>query len=113
MTPWSTSRKSEIKYRRVLIVTSVLAVMALILSLILLIVDRLRFQEALNSFWSHSTYDIKEDPWEYNLSKNNFSISRVPTTRYYEWTVSQHVYAPDGFERPMLLVNGKPRWRII
>ncbi|KAF9547968.1 hypothetical protein EC957_007481 [Mortierella hygrophila] len=105
MTPWSGSRKPEYKYRRVLVIASVLAIATLILSLTLLLIDRLRSQDP-NSLWDHSSYDIKNDPWEYNLSRNNFSISRIPTTRYYQWTISQHVVAPDGFERPMLLVNG-------
>src|SRR5690349_14780173 len=105
MTPWLDSRKPEYKYRRVLVITSVLAITMLILSLTLLIIDRLRPQDS-SSLWDYSSYDIKDDPWEYNLSKNNFTISRVPATRYYEWTISQHVTAPDGFERPMLLVNG-------
>ncbi|KAG0369235.1 hypothetical protein BGZ54_010522 [Gamsiella multidivaricata] len=48
-------------------------------------------------------------PWNYPsqfiLSKN-FTITPTPTTRYYEWTISQQTIAPDGLERPMLLVNG-------
>ncbi|KAF9152509.1 hypothetical protein BG015_005148 [Linnemannia schmuckeri] len=106
MTLWSDSRKSDFKYRRLLVVTSVLAITTLLLSITLLIIDRLRSRDP-NSLWDHSSYDIKNDPWEYNLSRSNFSISKVPTKRYYEWTISQHVVAPDGFERPMLLVNGK------
>ncbi|KAK3844505.1 MAG: multi-copper oxidase laccase-like protein [Linnemannia gamsii] len=109
MTLWSDAdRKSACKHRRVLAITLVLAITTLILSLVLLIVERLRSQEDSDSLWSHSTYDIdSSDPLEYNLSRNNFSISSVQTTRYYEWTISQRLVAPDGFERPMLLVNGK------
>ena len=105
MAPWSDSRKPEYKYRRVLVIASVLVITTLILLLTLLVIDRLRSQDP-NSLWDHSSYDVKDDQWEYNLSRNNFLISRIPMTRYYEWTISQHVVALDGFERPMLLVNG-------
>ncbi|KAF9198910.1 hypothetical protein BGZ49_000142, partial [Haplosporangium sp. Z 27] len=44
------------------------------------------------------------DPSEFVLD-NNFTITKIATTRYYEWTISQKTIAPDGLERPMLLVN--------
>ncbi|KAI8605523.1 multi-copper oxidase [Dissophora ornata] len=46
------------------------------------------------------------NPSQFVLGNNNFSITSSPATRYYEWTVSQQNIAPDGLERPMLLVNG-------
>ncbi|KAF8979466.1 hypothetical protein BGZ46_005413 [Entomortierella lignicola] len=45
------------------------------------------------------------NPSEFMPSKN-FTITNVPTTRYYEWTISEQTIAPDGLERKMLLVNG-------
>ncbi|KAF9436682.1 hypothetical protein BGZ76_003283 [Entomortierella beljakovae] len=48
---------------------------------------------------------VWNNPSEYILSKN-FSITNTTKTRYYEWTISQKSIAPDGLERPMLLVNG-------
>ncbi|KAG0270935.1 hypothetical protein BGZ95_001345 [Linnemannia exigua] len=47
--------------------------------------------------WNH--------PGQFHLSKN-FTITATPNTRYYDWTISQKTIAPDGLERPMLLVNG-------
>ncbi|KAF9203683.1 hypothetical protein BGZ49_006151, partial [Haplosporangium sp. Z 27] len=44
------------------------------------------------------------NPSEFMPSKN-FTITNVPTTRYYEWTISEQTIAPDGLERKMLLVN--------
>ncbi|GJJ76294.1 iron transport multicopper oxidase [Entomortierella parvispora] len=46
------------------------------------------------------------DPSEFILGKNNFTISSTPTTRYYDWIISRQNIAPDGLMRPMLLVNG-------
>lgn len=48
------------------------------------------------------------NPGQFHLNKN-FSIKTTPTTRNYDWTISQKTIAPDGLERPMLLVNGKSR----
>ncbi|KAF9130808.1 hypothetical protein BGW39_002653 [Mortierella sp. 14UC] len=110
MTLWSDAdKKPDYRYRRVAAVASVLAITTLVLSLALLIVDRLRSQQDDSTpLWSHSTYDIESvDPLEYNLSRNNFSATREPATRYYEWSISQRLATPDGFERPMLLVNGR------
>ncbi|KAF9133731.1 hypothetical protein BGW39_009088 [Mortierella sp. 14UC] len=45
------------------------------------------------------------NPGQFHLSKN-FVIKAAPTTRTYDWTISQKTIAPDGLERPMLLVNG-------
>jgi hypothetical protein len=38
---------------------------------------------------------------------NNFEITNVPATRTYDWTVATMTGAPDGYYRPMLVVNGK------
>lgn len=46
------------------------------------------------------------DPSQFILGNNNFTISSTPTTRHYDWTISQQNIAPDGLMRPMLLVNG-------
>ncbi|KAF9100708.1 hypothetical protein BGX29_006356 [Mortierella sp. GBA35] len=95
------------KYRKILVVSLVLAVATLVLSLALILGLRTRD----STLFSQHPYDTTntESPWndpsEFLLRKN-FSITRIPTTRYYEWTISQHVIAPDGYERPMLLVNG-------
>jgi hypothetical protein len=48
------------------------------------------------------------NPGQFHLDKN-FPIKATPTTRNYEWTISQKTISPDGLERPMLLVNGKSR----
>ncbi|KAG0051271.1 hypothetical protein BGZ83_003905 [Gryganskiella cystojenkinii] len=45
------------------------------------------------------------DPSQFLLSKN-FTITKTPTTRVYNWTISQSTISPDGLDRPMLLVNG-------
>ncbi|KAF9953103.1 hypothetical protein BGZ70_000358 [Mortierella alpina] len=48
-------------------------------------------------------------PWNdasrFLLSKT-FPIIETPTTRYYNWELSQSTISPDGLARPMLLVNG-------
>jgi len=49
------------------------------------------------------------NPGQFHLSKN-FSINATPTTRHYNWTISQQTIAPDGLERSMLLVNGKEEY---
>ncbi|KAF8601045.1 hypothetical protein BDV93DRAFT_586815 [Ceratobasidium sp. AG-I] len=38
---------------------------------------------------------------------SNFEITDKPTTRTYDWTITQEEGAPDGFYRPMLVVNGQ------
>ncbi|KAF9931678.1 hypothetical protein FBU30_009739 [Linnemannia zychae] len=49
-----------------------------------------------------------EQPWnqpkDFHLDKH-FPIVSIPTTRTYDWTISQKSIAPDGLERSMLLVN--------
>jgi hypothetical protein len=35
----------------------------------------------------------------------NFVVTSTPTTRYYEFIISEATGSPDGFERPMLVVN--------
>ncbi|KAG9061938.1 hypothetical protein KI688_006655 [Linnemannia hyalina] len=45
------------------------------------------------------------NPGQFHLNKK-FVIKAAPTTRSYDWTISQKTIAPDGLERPMLLVNG-------
>ena len=37
----------------------------------------------------------------------DFTITDKPTTRTYDWTITQQEGAPDGFYRPMLVVNSK------
>ncbi|KAB5592773.1 hypothetical protein CTheo_3757 [Ceratobasidium theobromae] len=37
----------------------------------------------------------------------NFVITNVPATRTYDWTVATMTGAPDGYYRPMLVVNGQ------
>ncbi|KAF9431520.1 hypothetical protein BGZ76_000199, partial [Entomortierella beljakovae] len=65
----------------------------------------------LRSKKGHDTNDNDQfsetwnNPSEFLPSKN-FIITSSPTTHYYEWTISQSTIAPDGLERPMLLVNG-------
>lgn len=41
------------------------------------------------------------------LLDSSFNITTTTTTRYYEWTVEEMPGSPDGFERNMLVVNGK------
>jgi hypothetical protein len=38
---------------------------------------------------------------------SDFVITNVPATRTYDWTVSTMTGSPDGYYRPMLVVNGK------
>ncbi|KIJ60113.1 multicopper oxidase [Hydnomerulius pinastri MD-312] len=37
----------------------------------------------------------------------SFEVTSTPTTRYYEWVVEEVNGSPDGFERPMLVVNNQ------
>ncbi|KAI7832414.1 Cupredoxin [Gamsiella multidivaricata] len=88
--------------RRALISVAVLA--AVVLALAIGLVYGLRSRNHNNN----NTSDFAEtwnSPSEFVLSKN-FSITHTPTTRTYDWTISQQTIAPDGLERPMLLVNG-------
>jgi hypothetical protein len=50
---------------------------------------------------------VQNFPQEFLLSGNNFTISNQTTTRYYEFNVSQISGSPDGYQRTMLVVNGK------
>jgi hypothetical protein len=38
---------------------------------------------------------------------SDFVITNVPATRTYDWTVATMTGSPDGYYRPMLVVNGK------
>lgn len=88
-------------YRKVIIGAVVVAVIAL--ALILGLVLGLRHHNSDNS-------NAFAQPWnnasQFLLSKN-FTITKTPTTRYYDWTITQQTISPDGLDRPMLLVNGK------
>ncbi|KAG0053230.1 hypothetical protein BGZ83_001468 [Gryganskiella cystojenkinii] len=55
---------------------------------------------------TNGTHQSWNDPARFVLGKDNFTISATPTTRHYDWTISQKDIAPDGLSRPMLLVNG-------
>ncbi|KAG0288202.1 hypothetical protein BGZ96_007990 [Linnemannia gamsii] len=48
---------------------------------------------------------LSDDASRFLLSKN-FPITNTPTTRVYDWELSQSTISPDGLARPMLLVNG-------
>ncbi|KAI0132167.1 Cupredoxin [Xylariales sp. AK1849] len=39
--------------------------------------------------------------------KMNFAVSKEPTVREYVFNISQALAAPDGFQKPMILVNGQ------
>lgn|SRR5689334_17600482 len=98
-------KKKNVLLRRPL--TSVAILLITVLVLVLGLVFGLRARHH-NSSGLDSGSDFAEawnQPSEFLLSKN-FSITRTPTTRYYEWNISQQTIAPDGLERPMLLVNG-------
>ncbi|KAI8605601.1 multi-copper oxidase laccase-like protein, partial [Dissophora ornata] len=87
--------------RRALVTCAVLSV--IVLGLTLGLVFGLRSK---NSHGSSSQFaESWNNPSEFILSKN-FTISKTPTTRTYDWTITQQTIAPDGLERPMLLVNG-------
>lgn len=98
-------KKKNVLLRRPLISVAILFITVLVLVLGLVFGLRARHH---NSSGLDSGSDFAEawnQPSEFLLSKN-FSITRTPTTRYYEWNISQQTIAPDGLERPMLLVNG-------
>ncbi|KAF9550256.1 hypothetical protein EC957_001163 [Mortierella hygrophila] len=98
-------KKKNALLRRPLITAAVLLIAVLVLVLGLVFGLRARHH---NSSGLDSGSDFSEawnQPSEFLLSKN-FSIIQTPTTRYYEWNISQQTIAPDGLERPMLLVNG-------
>jgi hypothetical protein len=100
-------KKKNVLLRRPLVSIAILLVA--VLALVLGLVFGLRARHHNSSGLDSSGSDFAEawnQPSEFLLSKN-FSITRTPTTRYYEWTISQQTIAPDGLERPMLLVNGK------
>ncbi|KAF9965752.1 hypothetical protein BGZ70_004170, partial [Mortierella alpina] len=86
-------------FRKVVLAIAVLVVVVLALVLGLVYGLRGRKSAGANAF----TEDWNS-PSEFVLGKN-FTITKTTTTRYYEWTVSQQTIAPDGLDRPMLLVN--------
>ncbi|KAG0013451.1 hypothetical protein BGZ80_011067, partial [Entomortierella chlamydospora] len=95
------NKRMAVFSRRTFVILTVLVVIALGLTLGLVFGLRSR-----NNFGG-SPLEFSEswnNPSEFVLSKN-FTITNTTTTRYYEWTVSQNTIAPDGLERPMLLVN--------
>ncbi|KAG0003434.1 hypothetical protein BGZ79_000893 [Entomortierella chlamydospora] len=84
--------------RRIILGAAVFVVIVLGLSLGLgLGLKKHHDDSSLSNSWN--------DASQFLLSKS-FNITREPTTRYYDWTLSQQTIAPDGLERPMLLVNG-------
>lgn len=99
-------KKKNVLLRRPLISVAVLliAVLALVLGLVFGLRARHNDTSGLDS--GSDFAEAWNQPSEFLLSKN-FSITRTPTTRYYEWNISQQTIAPDGLERPMLLVNGR------
>lgn len=101
--PTSRQTQTQTPRRRrvVIIAASVVVVLALVLGLVFGLRGRNKHNNDTQDFaedWNH--------PSQFLLSKN-FSITSTATTRYYEWNVTQQTIAPDGLERPMLLVNGK------
>ncbi|KAI9280823.1 Cupredoxin [Umbelopsis sp. AD052] len=50
---------------------------------------------------------LRNFPEQFILSGNNFTITNQPTTRYYEFNITQRNGSPDGFERTMLVVNNQ------
>jgi hypothetical protein len=50
---------------------------------------------------------LQNFPEQFILSGNNFTITNQPSTRYYEFNITQRNGSPDGFERTMLVVNSK------
>jgi FtsP/CotA-like multicopper oxidase with cupredoxin domain len=42
----------------------------------------------------------------------SFVVTSTPTTRYYEFVISEAVGSPDGVQRTMLVVNSTPRYSI-
>lgn len=51
---------------------------------------------------SHSSYVTTNSSF---LLDPNFVVTSTPTTRYYEFVISEAVGSPDGVQRPMLVVN--------
>lgn len=101
--PTSTQTQTQTPRRRrvVIIAAAVVVVLALVLGLVFGLRGRNKHNNDTQDFaedWNH--------PSQFLLSKN-FSITSTATTRYYEWSITQQTIAPDGLERPMLLVNGK------
>ncbi|KAF2270971.1 hypothetical protein CC78DRAFT_7528 [Lojkania enalia] len=45
-------------------------------------------------------------PEEDYILDPNWNFTAEPTTREYEWTISEHEINPDGVYRPMILING-------
>ncbi|KAF9929938.1 hypothetical protein FBU30_001097 [Linnemannia zychae] len=95
--------KKNVFLRRPLI--SIIFFLAIALALTLGIVFGLRARHRNSSDTKADFTETWNQPSEFVLDRN-FTISRAPTIRYYEWTISQQTIAPDGLERPMLLVNG-------
>lgn len=50
---------------------------------------------------------LQNFPEQFILSGNNFTITSQPSTRYYEFNITQRNGSPDGFERTMLVVNSE------
>lgn len=103
-------QKKNILLRRPL--ASIAILLAAILALVLGLIFGLRAKHHSYPGLDSSGSDFAEawnQPSEFLLSKN-FSISRTPMTRHYEWIISQQTIAPDGLERTMLLVNGMFSW---
>lgn len=46
------------------------------------------------------------------LLDQNFVVTNITTTRYYEFVISEATGSPDGFERTMLVVNSTLRYSI-
>ena len=65
-------------------------------------------EPAYTATTSNGIFQPWNDPSQFLLGNkyNHFTISSIPTTRNYDWTISQQDIAPDGLVRPMLLVNG-------
>ncbi|KAF2768817.1 hypothetical protein EJ03DRAFT_383088 [Teratosphaeria nubilosa] len=55
-------------------------------------------------------YGASRQCWSggYNVdSDTDFTFPSTGVTRYYDWTITNGTAAPDGFERPVFLVNGQ------
>ncbi|KAG0214798.1 hypothetical protein BGX28_001433 [Mortierella sp. GBA30] len=91
-------RQKRILRRAILTVTILIVItLALVFGLVYGLRSRHSKGPVFTEAWNN--------PSEFVLSKN-FTNTKTPTTRYYDWTVSQQTIAPDGLDRPMLLVNG-------
>ncbi|KAF9092414.1 hypothetical protein BGX23_004341 [Mortierella sp. AD031] len=97
--------KKNVLLRRPLVSIAILLIAELALVLGLVFGLRARQHDGSTTSGPGSFVEAWNHPSNFILSKN-FSITRTPTTRYYDWTISQQIIAPDGLERPMLLVNG-------